>query len=198
MKLLLFSGGLDSTALAHWLRPNVLFFVDYGQISAEGERRAATQIATELGLPLDLRVTNCRSCGAGDMAGSVSLSNEAPEFWPYRNQLLITIAAMAYASATPLTILIGTVRSDQVHPDGRPDFLDKMQGVLSSQGLAQIAAPALAMTSSELLEASDVSSATLAWSFSCHRGNQACGQCRGCQKHFEVMGIGEGTIPRPF
>ena len=126
MRLLLFSGGLDSTALAHWLRPDQLLFIDYGQLPAQGELRAATRIATELGLPFDTREVNCRPCGSGDMAGLPSLNGEVTEFWPYRNQLLITLAAMAFADQTPLTILIGTVRSDRIHPDGNRMFISRM------------------------------------------------------------------------
>jgi 7-cyano-7-deazaguanine synthase len=38
---LLLSGGMDSVALAYWLRPDVAFTIDYGQLSAEGELRSA-------------------------------------------------------------------------------------------------------------------------------------------------------------
>jgi 7-cyano-7-deazaguanine synthase len=187
MKLLLFSGGLDSTALAHWLRPDRLLFIDYGQKSAAGEMAAAQQIASELKLEIDIRVANCRTFGAGEMADGPVLSSEAPEFWPYRNQLLLTLAAMAYAIEHPLSIIIGTVKTDRVHPDGRPAFLSRMRSVLRAQGDVLLEAPAINMTSNELQETAAVPFEILAWSFSCHRGNRACGQCRGCHKHYETL-----------
>lgn len=187
MRALLFSGGLDSTALAHWLRPDRLLFLDYGQTTAEGELRAATQIARELDLPFDARTADCGSFGSGDMVGLPSLSKAASEFWPYRNQLLITFAAMAYAASDDLTIFVGTVASDKVHPDGTSKFLDAMQRVLASQGTACLEAPAQHLTPLALQQHARVPVGTLAWSFSCHRSSLACGLCRGCEKHFETL-----------
>lgn len=187
MRVLLFSGGLDSTALAYWLRPDRLLFINYGQLQAEGELQAASQIAAELDLPLDIRVVDCRSFGAGDMAGKPSLSSEASEFWPYRNQLLITLAAMAYAAESKLVILIGTVITDRIHPDGTRKFLRSMQSVLSVQGNLMLEAPAGSLSSSTLQRRANVPIETLSWAFSCHRSNLACGQCRGCTKHFEII-----------
>lgn len=187
MNVLLFSGGLDSTALAHWLRPAELFFIDYGQISAVGELRAARQIAKDLNLSLRVETMNCRSLGVGDMAASEPLSEAAPEFWPYRNQLLITLAAMAYAAEDSLTVSIGTVKSDAIHPDGRPQFFGAMQSLLAVQGNAQVDFPAKHMTSADLLKQAAVPTSILGWTFSCHRAEIACGQCRGCLKHFATL-----------
>jgi 7-cyano-7-deazaguanine synthase len=187
MRVLLFSGGLDSTALAYWLKPDRLLFIDYGQVTAEGELRAARKISSELQLGLDTRSVDARSCGAGDMAEGHTLSSEAPEFWPYRNQFLITLAAMAYANESPLSILIGTVRTDRVHPDGHPQFLRKLQIALKTQADVQIEAPAISITSRTLIKRAGVPLDLLGWAFSCHRANYACGQCRGCNKHFQTL-----------
>lgn len=190
MKALLFSGGLDSTALAYWLKPDRLLFIDYGQIPAAGEFRAATQIAKDLDLILDFQAADCRACGSGDMAGSPSPGAVVTEFWPYRNQLLITLAAMIYAAEASPTILIGTVKSDRIHPDGRPAFISKMQALLKAQGDVQLEAPAIGMSSNTLQRKAQVPLSILSWTFSCHRGTEACGQCRGCIKHFETVPAG--------
>jgi len=187
MKLLLFSGGLDSTALAHLLRPDQLLFVNYGQVAAEGELQAAKQIAAELELPFRSEIIDCRAIGAGDMVGGEPLSDVAPEFWPYRNQLLITIASMAYARERQLTIYLGTVQGDEIHPDGRPEFLETMQAVLNCQSNVVVQAPAREWTSTELQRRAAVPLEILAWAFSCHRSERACGLCRGCNKHFETI-----------
>jgi 7-cyano-7-deazaguanine synthase len=187
MKVLLFSGGLDSTALAHWLQPDRLLFVDYGQTSAQGELRAANKIAQELGIPFEARSADCSAFGAGDMVGGPSLSDTASEFWPYRNQLLITLAAMAFAESDPLSIIIGTVKSDEIHPDGRSTFLSAIQSVLAAQANTTVEAPAKHLTPLELQLRARVPISILAWAFSCHRTSDACGQCRGCTKHFETL-----------
>lgn len=187
MRVLLFSGGLDSTALAYWLKPDRLLFVDYGQLSAAGEFRAATKISSELQLHLDARRVDARSCGSGDMAGGTTINTDVPEFWPYRNQFLITLAAMTYANEAMLSIAIGTVRTDRVHPDGHPAFLRKLQAALQTQADVSLEAPAMSITSTTLIKRAEVPSDLLGWAFSCHRSDYACGQCRGCTKHFATL-----------
>ena len=187
MKVLLFSGGLDSTAIAYALRPDSLLFIDYGQIAAGGELAAATQIAHRLEIPIEMKQIDCRILGAGDMAGNTPISSSIPEFWPFRNQLLVTAAAMAYYKIASLQILIGTVKSDSVHTDGRPEFIQKMNELLGCQADIKVLAPACEMETAALLKFSRVPLSILSWAFSCHRGTVACGQCRGCIKHFAAL-----------
>lgn len=188
MRALLFSGGLDSTALAWTLRPERLLFVDYGQRPAKGEERACRSIASELGARLDVRRVDLTSFGNGTMSpGGVTLSSEAPEFWPYRNQMLVTLAAMAYAAEPLEEILIGTVVTDAAHPDGRPAFLHAIDAVVRVQSGVRVVAPAADITSEELLGKASVPRSLLGWTFSCHTGEWACGACRGCGKHHDVL-----------
>lgn len=49
--VLLLSGGLDSAALAAWIRPALTLFVDYGQKPRDAEARAARAVAAHLNLP---------------------------------------------------------------------------------------------------------------------------------------------------
>jgi 7-cyano-7-deazaguanine synthase len=187
MKALLFSGGIDSTALAWGLRPDLLIFLDYGQKAAAGELRAARSIAKELDLPIDVRQALLGAFGHGLMAGSTALNPSAPEFWPYRNQLLITLAVMAHADSAIKSLIIGTVKGDDRHPDGKAKFLAAMNAVLAVQSGPLVEAPAARMTSEELVLNYQVPLAILGWTFSCHTGQWACGACRGCIKHNEVM-----------
>ena len=187
MRVLLFSGGIDSTVLAWWLRPERLLFVDYGQLSAPGEERAAVPVARDLGLPLDVRRVDLRPFGHGTMAGTAALNPGAPEFWPYRNQVLVTLAAMAYADRNPLSILIGTVLGDDVHPDGSVAFREAMNGILAAQGNTTLEAPGAGSTTEQLIALSRAPLSVLGWTYSCHTGEWACGRCRGCIKHAQVM-----------
>lgn len=191
MNVLLFSGGIDSTVLAWWQKPDRLLFVDYGQVSAPGEERAATPIARDLALPLDIRRVDLRAFGHGVMVGGAALNPDAPEFWPYRNQMLVTMAAMAYADQARLTIAIGTVLGDDVHPDGSPGFRAAMNAVLASQGIATLEAPGAEASTEDLILRSGTPMSVLGWTFSCHTGAWACGQCRGCAKHEQVMSWAE-------
>jgi len=194
MRVLLFSGGIDSTCLAWAHRPDRLAFIDYGQIPAAGEKRACKAIAAELGIPFDVHKADLLHFGSGAMAGTKSVEGSKPEFWPYRNQMLITLAAMAYSSMNISQIMIGTVRTDNAHSDGRAAFIRAMQAVLKSQSSIVLLAPAARQSTATLIRNSGVPLSVLGWTFSCHTGEWACGQCRGCVKHHAAMSAAERSI----
>lgn len=192
---LLLSGGMDSIALAYWVRPQVAYTIDYGQVSAKGEIRAATEIATALGMVHEIITVPCQHLGSGDLAGVPSLpSAPVREWWPFRNQLLVTLAAMRAVTQSVHKLLIGSVVTDAAHADGCRPFVEAMDRVLALQeGGLRLEAPALAMTTVELIRRSDVPRALLAWAHSCHTGPTACGTCRGCQKHLNITEALWGT-----
>lgn len=190
MKALLFSGGLDSTALAWRERPQHLVFIDYGQAPAAGEERACRSIAEDLGLSLTIHRADLTAFGAGPLAGRAPVADQAPEFWPYRNQMIATLAAMAIHGSNVSTLMLGTVATDAVHPDGRPIFIAALDALLRAQGGPGVVAPAIALTTEALLAQSGVPLRVLGWTFSCHVGPWACGQCRGCLKHQAALDAG--------
>lgn len=196
---LLFSGGIDSAALAVWKRPDFAFTIDYGQAGAAGEIRAASQIAHDLGIVHEIITVNCRQLGVGDLARKEPAPNApASEWWPYRNQFLVTVAAMRAYALGVTSLIVGSVKSDQFHVDGRSDFYKQLDSLLAMQeGSIHVAAPAAEMTSEELVRVSGISSGLLHWTHSCHVDEFACGCCRGCWKHTHVMeqlGYGNSEI----
>ena len=188
MKALLLSGGMDSIAVAFWQRPEIAITIDYGQRAAEAEIAAASQVAKEIGMQHEIITIDCRAIGSGDMAGNDALGvAPVPEWWPFRNQLLVTFAAARGITLGVAEVMTGSVSSDGTHADGRPEFYDAMDRVTAVQeGGIRISAPALTMTTAELVLHSGVPREILAWAHSCHTGNLACGQCRGCVKHYQV------------
>lgn len=185
MKVLLFSGGIESTCLAWQERPDQLLFVNYGQVSAKGEERASRAIAGELNLPLDVMRCDLRDVGSGALAGKEVAGDGPAEFWPLRNQALITLAAMTYFGKVS-EIILGTVRNDAQHADGRAPFRRAMQRLLQTQLDCHLRAPAANISSRTLIQRSKVSYDLLAWTFSCHTGEWACGSCNGCRKHDDI------------
>lgn len=186
---ILLSGGLDSTALCFWQRPAVAFTVDYGQRAAEAEIRAAARVTDELRVPHEVVKVDCSAVGWGCLSRSTpacpaSLCPSTQEWWPFRNQLLVTLAA-ARAIALGLDVLmIGSVSTDRRHRDGTPEFVSLMSDVLSLQeGGLRLEAPAIRMTTDELVTRSGVPLPLLAWAHSCHVANYACGECPGCVKN---------------
>lgn len=189
MRALLLSGGMDSIALAFWKCPELAITIDYGQAAAIAEVAAARQVATELAIRHETIRVDCSALGSGDMAGSKAL-DLAPvsEWWPFRNQLLITLSAMKAIALGAAELMLGSVLSDGVHADGRVDFYAAADQLLRIQeGNLRVTAPAISMTTVELIRASAVPMELLAWAHSCHIGPLACGSCRGCVKHFQVI-----------
>jgi 7-cyano-7-deazaguanine synthase len=186
---ILLSGGLDSAALAFWLKPQLGITVDYGQASARGEIRAAAQIAADLGVKHEVIRLDCSSLGSGDLALKPAMTGApAPEWWPYRNQFLITVAAMKTIPMGISRLLVGSVKSDSFHVDGRPEFFEQIDCLIAMQeGGLRVEAPALGFTTVELIRHCGVPDGILGWTHSCHKAEFACGNCRGCWKRQEVL-----------
>lgn len=188
-ELLLLSGGIDSAAIAAWRRPAICLTIDYGQRAAGAEIRASSQICKELHLHHEILTARIPALGAGDMSEhDPSLHSEHSEFWPFRNQYLITLGAMVAIKYGCGIVLIGSVITDKRHLDGSHEFVTSLDRTLELQeGSIRLDSPASSMTSAELVQHSRISDGVLGWAHSCHTGELACGHCRGCQKHSEVM-----------
>jgi 7-cyano-7-deazaguanine synthase len=186
---LLLSGGMDSIAIAHWCRPEIAVTIDYGQHPAAAEIRASQAVAEVLGIDHHIVRADLSALGSGDMAWSAALE-VAPvsEWWPFRNQMLVTLAAMRCVALGTKRLLIGTLKSDDRHADGRPEFVRGLNALLRLQeGEMTLEAPAIELTAVELVRRSAVPMDVLAWAHSCHVGEFACGLCRGCRKHYETL-----------
>lgn len=186
---LLLSGGIDSIALAYWKRPQLAYTINYGQESYEGELRASRAVADILSIEHHTVSVDCRDLGSGDLAGRAPCSiAPVTEWWPFRNQLLVTLAAMKAVQDDVGVLLVGSVRTDSSHLDGTAEFYEKLNDlVLFQEGRIVVEAPAIGMTSIELVKRSAISGSILGWAHSCHTAGFACGLCRGCNKHREVM-----------
>lgn len=186
---LLLSGGMDSLSLAWWKRPDLAFTLNYGQLAAKAEIAASKAICERLGIEHYVMEIDCRSLGSGDMAGTTADGlAPASDWWPYRNQMLITLAAMKAISYDVTHLWLGTVKSDGSHRDGTPEFVEAISQLMSLQeGGMLIEAPAIKLSTQELVRSSGIPSGYLAWAHSCHKADVPCGNCRGCNKYFEVF-----------
>lgn len=186
---LLLSGGMDSIAIAYWQRPDIAFTVDYGQRPASAEVRASAAVCRSLSIRHEVLNCDVSKFGSGDLAESPAVDiAPAPEWWPFRNQFLVTVAAMRGIGIGVTKLMIGCLRTDGFHADGTFGFIEKMNELLLSQeGGIALEAPAIGMRAQELLTESQVPPELLAWAHSCHVGEYACGYCRGCRKHYETL-----------
>ncbi|MCU7494776.1 MAG: 7-cyano-7-deazaguanine synthase [Ignavibacteria bacterium] len=186
---ILLSGGMDSIALCYMTRPDYAITVDYGQRPAEAEIRSARQICDLLNIPQEVVKVDCSSIGSGDLflKSSINIS-PVPEWYPFRNQLILTLASIKAVELGITDLMIGCVKSDSVHKDGTEDFIKAIDHLISLQeGEIRISAPAIHMESEELITKSGIPQSILGWAHSCHKDIYACGMCRGCFKHRRIM-----------
>ncbi|MBN9239932.1 MAG: 7-cyano-7-deazaguanine synthase [Leifsonia sp.] len=195
--LLLLSGGVDSSALAFKLRPTNTLFIDYGQRSAEAEGRAAQAVAR--GLLIDhaaIRIDHSATAGGLLSGQDIPQHWPSPEWWPFRNQMLVTSAAawaVVHANSESrdanVDILTGSVLGDgDRHKDGGAPFYQALNILLHAQeGNLSVAAPAINMSTVDLVKWSGIPDSLLAWTHSCHTSNLPCGECPGCYKRDQVL-----------
>jgi 7-cyano-7-deazaguanine synthase len=187
---------MDSIALAWSLRPRLSVTLDYGQLPARGEVQAASAACAELGLAHQVLRIDCASLGSGDLAGRPPLG-VAPvsEWWPFRNQLLVTVAASLALKEGLSSVVLGVVANDSAHADGRSEFLQHMDALLRLQeGMLRLEYPAINESTVDLCNRVAIPHSVLAWAHSCHVAPVACGLCRGCVKHrigMRELGYGE-------
>ena len=186
---ILISGGVDSTALAYLRRPARGFVIDYGQLAGAAEVAAAIEITKEIGIELEILRVDCQTTGSGTMAGEAAIPRSpSPEWWPFRNQLLATLAAAAAIKSNIRTLVFASVKSDSFHADGRQEFYIALDKLVSLQeGGIRVEAPVLDLSSVDLVKQSKVPATILGWTHSCHTGDFACGSCRGCYKRRGVL-----------
>lgn len=184
------SGGMDSIAIAWWKRPQWAATIDYGQKAATAEKLAAAQVCNELGIDHHIIAVDCSALGSGDMAHAAPDRHaNSSDWWPYRNQLLITIACMRAISCGIQFLYIGTVKSDREnHLDATPEFVSLMDNLTAYQeGSLRVVAPAIDYTTADLVKEARVPPGLLAWAHSCHKADIACGNCRGCNKYLATF-----------
>lgn len=186
---LLLSGGLDSISILYWKRPDIALTIDYGQNCAKAEIRASEYACKELKINHHILRIDCSVLGSGDLSRK-NPHKLAPysDWWPFRNQLLITFAAMYLIKHNVEKILIGSLKPDEQFKDGTSNFTELISKLTSFQeGNITVEAPAIDMTSNELIEVSKIPLSLLLCAHSCHTGNLPCGVCRGCNKYLSIV-----------
>lgn len=174
MTTLLLSGGVASAAVAAWRRPEHCLFVDYGQAPALSARSASLAIASYLGL------------GWAELTfGGTALdrSGHSSERWPYRNQLLITLAAAWAQPRRERLILVGSVREEgDFRPDASHLFFRRIDQLLRLQtGGLRVSVPALGMSLAGLVGVSGMGPELLDLTYACEVTDVPCGRCSGCR-----------------
>lgn len=144
----------------------------------------------ELGLPLHNLKADCSAVGSGLMCNGASAAvAPAEEWWPFRNQLLVTLAAAWGTRHDVSEIMLGSVKSDgERQIDGSRAFYQTLDQLISMQeGKINVVTPAIELTSIDLIRESGLDGKILGWTHSCHTSEWACGTCPGCRRHEEII-----------
>ncbi len=180
--LLLFSGGMDSTCLLHIYKPKVALLINYGQKSFEGEKRAAKKLCKEFNVFLKIIESNI------SWQNNLIDKEEYDTWIPFRNQFLLTIAAIEASRHDISNIIIGTVNSDKKFGDGSKLFIKKINELFDTQELGiKVFAPAIEMNTNKLIQVSGIKKDLIYWCHSCDISKWACGICSSCKKYNEII-----------
>lgn len=189
MIALLFSGGLDSTVLAHEAldaaQLGVLVFVRYGQPAesaeahavAEWRRRYARHIPLlDVGLPI----------GAVPMQLGVGVPG--PRILPGRNLLLLSFAVALAARYKCTRVWYGAQAGDSPqYADCTPEFVSSFARLASPWGV-QVEAPLLACTKRQVKERALACGVDFELAWSCYepRDGKPCTTCNACRARLEA------------
>lgn len=187
-KAILLSGGIDSICLTYSLKPDIAYTIDYGQTVAEREIYVSDFICKQLKIKHKVIKVNCKSLGSGTLANSENIDlAPSEEWWPFRNQLLVTLAGMQGIKDGISELYLASVKSDSFHKDGTRKFYKLIDKLLSFQeGNIKVICPTLDYYSHELVHKYNVPLKLLSIAHSCHISNIACGKCSGCLKQLKV------------
>ena len=189
-RLMLLSGGLDSAAVAAIEGPTRALFIDYGQVPAEAEWAAAQAVARHLALDVERLCVDVSSVGSGHLADTPPMPGApTPEWFPFRNQFLVTIAAAHAAKHGLGAVLLGVVAGDgDRHSDGTARFVSTLDLLVRDQeGHVRVLAPQITAPARELLVRSNLPQEVLRQTHSCHASNDPCGECPGCRRRDENL-----------
>ena len=187
-KAVLLSGGVDSICLTYGIMPDIAYTIDYGQTVAQREIYVSKYICDQLNIKHKVIEIDCRALGSGTLANSeVSDLSPSKEWWPFRNQLLVTFASMKAIKDSVGEINLASVKSDQFHKDGTFEFYKLFDNlVFYQEGGIKVICPTLEFYSHELVKKYNVPIKLITMAHSCHISNFSCGICSGCIKQLKV------------
>ncbi len=159
--VVLFSGGLDSTACLYWAKKNydevIMLIVNYGSNEERVTNRVAEFFSKELGVPLKIVRLNFLE-EFSKLKGTTLVGGETPKVtgkdlddmsiaqetaksvWvPARNVVLISAAASLLDALGGGDIIVGfNAEEGATFPDNTPEFVEKMNEMLHYGAMAEV------------------------------------------------------------
>lgn len=170
---MLMSGGIDSTACAHFFQKRGdtvnAVFVDYGQSAADAERQAVNRVTNHLGIGLSiLSFKTSLEYGLGEVVG--------------RNAFLVFASLMGVQPRTGV-ISLG-IHSGTSYYDCGADFINQISDVVQSYsgGRLKVYCPFLLEPKSTVFQYARFAGLPIHLTYSCEVGTvPSCGRCLSCK-----------------
>ena len=210
--LLIYSGGMDSFTLLHYLmhQGNIVQCVSfhYGQRHKK-ELSYAYKEAKRLDLRYDLVDLNALGAHLTGSAltddtvpmpeGHYAADNMKLTVVPGRNTIMLSIA-MGLAEARGCThVYYGAHAGDHhIYPDCRPSFFDAMQDVYheATEGRVRLSAPFLYLTKTSILTTGLAMGLDYGSTWTCYAGgDKPCGKCGSCSERAEAFAVNKVQDP---
>lgn len=208
----LVSGGLDSAvavAIAKAEGYDLYFLtVDYGQVTSTKELNCAEKLA-EFYQIKELQIIKLdwlrRIGGSALLDPNVKLTpeNEALEYVPFRNTVLLSIGVAWAEVLRAGAVFIGSTGGDRICPDNSPDYIEAMQQVirLGTKLKTDIAlrAPLLQGTKKEAVMRGFELKVPFELTWSCQNCEDvACGECSNCRARLQAFAANGLQDPVPY
>lgn len=203
-KIVVLSGGLDSTVLLHKHHKDVAMAVyfDYGQNQREKELHFCKLNCEELGIPLEvINLDFFKKYGgamtSGDSAVPTSGDLATVMEVPFRNGVLFNIVAMIAESKGLSEVVTGTHFGS--YPDNNPEYIKKLNESLSvgTHNKIKINFDFAALKKKDIVSEGNRLNVDFTRSWSCYRGgNIHCGRCKACMDRknaFKESGVLDPT-----
>ncbi len=212
-KLLVYSGGLDSTTMLHEYADDiaVALFFNYGSNHNDREASYARANCAKLGIelieiPLGFMSRYFKSSlleGADAIPdGNYDEENMKSTVVPFRNGIMLAIAAGMAESRGLRQVMIANHAGDHaIYPDCRPGFINSMSGAIAAgtyEGI-DIFAPYTSLTKAQIVERGAKIGVDYADTYSCYRGGQRhCGRCGTCRERIEAFSLAGVADPTDY
>ncbi|AOS46423.1 7-cyano-7-deazaguanine synthase [Lacunisphaera limnophila] len=192
VSVLLASGGLDSTTLAYWMMAKRVqfypLFVNYGQHCATTELNTLRQVLPKRILR-KLEIVDVAAIYAGSQSRLIRETNLWEEsitkedlYLPYRNILLLSIAAARVQSAgggTVYTAFINSNHAEEIDCSAR--FFGRLSELLKSFGGVRVKMPFRYKSKAQVARIGIRLGAPIGETFSCQVNSRVpCGACPNC------------------
>jgi 7-cyano-7-deazaguanine synthase len=215
--VVIISGGMDSTVLAHMVMatghfPQLITF-NYGQKHARREIGCAVWQAEALGVPhvvVDLKSVNPLLKGSSLTDDSIEVpeghyaeDNMKATVVPNRNAIMLSIAYGAAVAMHAETVFAAMHAGDHaIYPDCRPEFIAALNEALRvgnewADPIPRIETPLIHVEKSDIAAQGDSLGVDFSHTWSCYMGGEIhCGACGTCTERIEAFrkaGIKDST-----